>query len=66
MKNITVSTKPEYKLVAVHHQSKRNDYVLVEIRKENGFWVEGNYMSAGHFTRKEIMQFKEALKKKEI
>lgn len=62
MKNITVSSNQKYKLVAVHHQSKRNDYVLVEIRKENGCWVEGKYMSAGHFTRKEILKFKETLK----
>lgn len=62
MKNITICRKPKYKLVAVHHQTNRNDYVLVEIRKENGQWVEGNYISAGHFTRKEILKFKEKLK----
>ena len=62
MKNITVKRKPNYKLVAIHHQSKRNDYVLMEFHKENGWWVEGNYISAGHFTRKEILQFKEKLK----
>ena len=62
MKNITVKRKANYKLVAIHHQSKRNDYVLMEFRKENGWWVEGNYISAGHFTRREILQFKETLK----
>lgn len=63
MKNITLKRKANYKLVAVHHQTKRNDYVLMQFHKENGWWVEGDYIfPARHFTHKEIMQFKETLK----
>lgn len=63
MKNITVCAKPKYRLVAIHHQTIRNDYLLMQFHKENGCWVEGDYIfPARHFTRKEIMQFKETLK----
>lgn len=62
MKNITLKRKPNYKLVAIHHQTNRNDYVLMQFHKENGQWVEGNYISAGHFTRREILKFKDTLK----